>query len=88
MGKQDTFTNDLEAQLNVNIQAEDGIEDAIDIVLSSEFESISDLVKEQFGQYVEPEIVEALIEAYEIDIYKEPELVARAVYSTYMKEYG
>lgn len=89
MGKKDTFKNDVETELNIDLASEDGIEDVLDTVLSNEWVELSNAVAARFGTVVEPDIVEALVDAYEIDIYdSDPEVPVRAIYSTYMREYG
>lgn len=88
MGKKDVFRNDIEEELNIDIAQEDGIEDVLDTLAADNWDSITDLVSESFGQYIEPAIVEALVDAYEIDIYQETQPLAAAVYSVYMKEYS
>lgn len=88
MGKKDTVNNDLKEELNIDLSSEDGIEDILDTVLKTVMEDLSDLVSERFGKYIEPEIVEALVDAYEIDIYQDEQPLAAAIYSVFMKEYG
>jgi hypothetical protein len=88
MGKQDTTKNDLEEELNIDVASEDGIEDILDTILDQNMGSMTELVAERFGTYIEPEIIEALADAYEIDLEGDQEKAVRALYSTYMKEYG
>lgn len=88
MGKKDTLNNDLKEELNIDLSSEDGIEDVLDTILQTTMDDLSDLVSEKFGHYIEPDIVEALVDAYEIDIYQDEQPLAAAIYSVFMKEYG
>lgn len=89
MAKKERLQSDLDEELNLDLNSEEGIEDILEKIIVLNVDTIREAIIAKMAVDIDPDVIDELIKAYDIDISGDDVAVAaNQVYNVYVKEFG